>query len=351
MDERVNTLAQITRLTWIDPTGLLGQSFPVDLIEKARAVLGIEAAQLQRLAERLDDSFPRTIGVLEETLLSGRKIVVIGVGKSENIGKKFVATLNSTGATAVNLSCQNALHGDLGVLSVGDLIIALSYSGETAEMISLLPHVKKRAALIIAVTGASKSTLAKHSDIVLDTHVEEEACPLQLAPTSSSTNMLGLCDALAMVLLEKRGFRAEEFAELHPGGSLGKHLLTRVSDIMRTGSAMAKIPTKALVQEAVLTMLECRAGAAVIVNQDNSLAGIFTHGDFVRGYQSDREIGDSPVSNHMTRTPITVQENDLAVEVIKILRKNRIDDLIVINNREQVVGLVDVQDLSRQGLA
>ncbi len=323
----------------------------MDLIEKARAVLGIEAAQLQRLADRLDSNFTRAIGVLEETLSSGRKIVVIGVGKSENIGKKFVATLNSTGATAVNLSCQNALHGDLGVLSEGDLIIALSYSGETAEMISLLPHVKKRASLIVAVTGAPGSTLAKHSDIVLDTHVEEEACPLQLAPTSSSTNMLGLCDALAMVLLEKRGFRAEDFAELHPGGSLGKHLLTRVSDIMRTGAAMATVPTKSLVQDAVLAMLECRAGAAIIVNPDDSLAGIFTHGDFVRGYQSNREIGDSTISSHMTTTPVTVQENDLAVEVIKILRENRIDDLIVLNDRMQVVGLVDVQDLSRQGLA
>lgn len=323
----------------------------MDLIEKARAVLAIEASQLQRLAGNLDESFARAVEALEETLLQGRKIVVIGVGKSENIGKKFVATLNSTGATAVNLSCQNALHGDLGMLSTGDLVVALSYSGETAEMISLLPHVKKRAALIIAITGAPLSTLAKHSDIVLDTHVEEEACPLQLAPTSSSTNMLGLCDALAMVLLEKRGFRAEDFAELHPGGNLGKYLLTRVGDIMRTGSSLAKAPSSASVQEAVLTMLECRAGAAVIVNSDDSLAGIFTHGDFVRGYQTDREIGDSAVADCMTKSPITVQEDDLAVEVIKILRENRIDDLIVLNSAGKTVGLIDVQDLSRQGLA
>ena len=323
----------------------------MDLIEKARAVLAIEASQLQRLAESLDETFSKAVETLEETLSQGRKIVVIGVGKSENIGKKFVATLNSTGATAVNLSCLNALHGDLGVLSAGDLIIALSYSGETAEMISLLPHVKKRAAFVIAVTGAPQSTLAKHSDIVLDTHVQEEACPLQLAPTSSSTNMLGLCDALAMVLLDQRGFRAEDFAELHPGGNLGKHLLTRVSDIMRTGDAFAKVPLSAPVQDAVLTMLECRAGAAVIINPDDSLAGIFTHGDFVRGYQTNREIGDSPVSDHMTRSPITVQENDLAVEVIKLLRENRIDDLIVLNEIDHAVGLIDVHDLSRQGLA
>ncbi len=323
----------------------------MDLIEKARSVLTIEASQLQRLAERIDGNFTQAVEALERTLLDSRKIVIIGVGKSENIGKKFVATLNSTGATAVNLSCLNALHGDLGVLSTGDLVVALSYSGETPEMINLLPHIKKRATQIIAITGATASTLAKHSDLVLDTHVEEEACPLQLAPTSSSTNMLGLCDALAMVLLEKRGFRAEDFAELHPGGSLGKYLLTRVGDIMRTGSALAKVSETASVQTAVLSMLEARAGAVVIVKEDQSLAGIFTHGDFVRGYQTDREIGDALIVDHMTQNPITVQENDLAVEVIKILRDHRIDDLIALNEEGQTVGLIDVQDLSRRGLA
>jgi len=323
----------------------------VDLIEKARAVLTTEASQLQRLAERLDRNFTKAVEALEKTLEQGRKIVVIGVGKSESIGNKFVATLNSTGATAVNLSCLNALHGDLGVLSTGDLVISLSYSGETTEMISLLPHLKKRASLIIAITGVPTSTLAKHSELVLDTHVEEEACPLQLAPTSSSTNMLGLCDALAMVLLEKRGFCAENFAELHPGGSLGKYLLTRVSDIMRTGSALAQVPLDALVQDTVLAMLEGRSGAAVITKPDGSLAGIFTHGDFVRGYQNNREIGDSPVATHMSSSPITVHAQDLAVEIIRILRENNIDDLVVIDDLGKAVGIVDVQDLSRHGLS
>jgi arabinose-5-phosphate isomerase len=322
----------------------------VNLIEKGRKTLGIEAEQLLKLAARLDESFIRGVQALEDTLTGGRKIVVIGVGKSENIGNKFVATLNSTGATAVSLNCQNALHGDLGLISIGDLVIALSYSGETSEMIALLPHAKKRASLVIAITGTPSSTLAKHSDLVLDTHVDEEACPLQLAPTSSSTNMLGLCDALAMVLLEKRGFRKEDFAELHPGGSLGKYLLTRVSDIMRTGPDLAKAPQNALIQDTVLAMLECRAGAAIITNPDNSLAGIFTHGDFVRAYQTNRDIGDCPVAEHMTSNPITVHKNDLAVEVVRILRDNRIDDLIVVNSKQHPVGLVDVQDLSRHGL-
>jgi len=323
----------------------------VDLIEKARTVLGIEAAQLLRLSERLDESFARAITALGDSLAGGKKIVVIGVGKSQNIGKKFVATLNSTGATAVSLSCQNALHGDLGLLSLDDPVIALSHSGETHELITLLPHVKKRASLIIAITGNPSSTLARHSDIILETHVDEEACPLRLAPTSSSTNMLGLCDALAMVLLEKRGFRSEDFAELHPGGSLGKYLLSHVSDIMRTGAALATVPLDALVQDTIIAMLEARTGAAIVVHPDQSLAGIFTHGDFVRSYQKDHEIGSSPVSAHMTAEPVTVRENDLAVEVVKILRGNRIDDLIVLNDSGQPVGLVDVQDLSRQGLS
>ena len=322
----------------------------MDLIEKARAVLSIEISQLTRLAEQLDENFSKTIHALEKNLSQGQKIVVIGVGKSENIGKKFIATLNSTGAPAVNLSCLNALHGDLGILSQGDLVIALSNSGETSEIINLLPHIKKRASQIITITAASTSTLAKHSNIILDTHVSEEACPLQLAPTSSSTNMLALCDAIAMVLLEKRGFCAQDFAELHPGGKLGKHLLTRVGDIMRSGTALAIVPESATVETAVLKMLEARAGAAIITRNDHSLAGIFTHGDFVRSYQTDREIGDCPVAKHMTTHPITIQQNALAAEVTHILRQHQIDDLIVLDTNEKIVGLIDVQDLSHHGL-
>jgi len=323
----------------------------VDYIERGQAVLEIEIAQLQRLAERLDCHFGEAVEALNSALQNGKKIVVIGVGKSQNIGKKFVATLNSTGATAVSLSCQNALHGDLGLISNEDIIVALSDSGETAELISLLPHVKKRASQIIAITGNQNSHLAKHSDLVLLTHVSEEACPLRLAPTSSSTNMLALTDALAMVLLEKRGFQPEDFAELHPGGSLGKYLLTRVADIMRKEDEVAKVSPEDTVQDSILAMVKSRSGAAIVIKPDDSLAGIFTHGDFVRGYQIDRNIGDQCVANYMTTSPITVRETALAAEVIKILRENRIDDVIVLNNEDKAVGMIDVQDLSRLGLS
>jgi len=323
----------------------------VDYIERGQAVLEIEIAQLQRLAERLDCHFGEAVEALNSALRNGKKIVVIGVGKSQNIGKKFVATLNSTGATAVSLSCQNALHGDLGLISNEDIIVALSDSGETAELISLLPHVKKRASQIIAITGNQNSHLANYSDLVLLTHVSEEACPLRLAPTSSSTNMLALTDALAMVLLEKRGFQPEDFAELHPGGSLGKYLLTRVADIMRKEDEVAKVSPGDTVQDSILAMVKSRSGAAIVINPDDSLAGIFTHGDFVRGYQIDRNIGDQCVANYMTTSPITVRETALAAEVIKILRENRIDDVIVLNNEDKAVGMIDVQDLSRLGLS
>lgn len=323
----------------------------MDLISKAQEVLRIEISQLQRMAQRLDHSFPLTIEAMEKALLDGKKIIAIGVGKSENIGKKFVATLNSTGATAVSLSSQNALHGDLGVLSQDDLVLILSQSGSTSEIMTLVPHLKKRASKIIALTGKTDSPLALQSDLVLDTSVTEEACPLRLAPTSSSTNMLALCDALAMVLLEKRGFRAEDFAELHPAGHLGKYLLTKVSEIMRVQDRLATASPETQVQDVLSTMLSSRAGAAAIVDQDSKLLGIFTHGDFVRCYQADPQVGKQPVGALMTRSPITVYETDLAAEVVKILREHHIDDLIVLNHSQKVVGLIDIQDLSRSGLA
>ena len=194
----------------------------MDAIEKARRVIGIETDALQRLAARLDGSFVEAVGFLKDTLDRRGKIVVIGVGKSGNIGHKIAATLNSTGATAVVLNSQNALHGDLGMVSDGDAVIALSYSGETNELLDLLPFIKRFNVKLIALTGKPASSLGTYSDAVLDTSVEREACPLNLAPTSSSTAMLVMGDALAMVLLEARGFTEEDFARFHPGGSLGE---------------------------------------------------------------------------------------------------------------------------------
>lgn len=321
-----------------------------EYIAAARAVLQTEIDELARLSERIDDRFVAAVHGLRVALEEGRKIVVLGVGKSENIATKIVATFNSTGAPAVSLNCQNALHGDIGVVGVGDVIIALSYSGETAELLDLLPHLKRRGLTIIAITGKPDSSLAVNSDIVLDVNVLTEACPLNLAPTSSTTNMLALGDALAMVLLKARGFGADDFAELHPGGNLGRQLLTRVTDIMRKDDKLAIVRPSETVAAALEAMNRCKAGAVVAVDAAGRLQGIFTHGDFVRGYQGDRHIADHPVSDYMTANPIVIEGEKLAAEAVRALEQNPIDEIVVIDEAGRAIGLVDVQDLSREGI-
>jgi len=318
-----------------------------DYIARARAVLQTEIQELRRLDERVDAAFARAVELLRNALAAERKIIVIGVGKSENIAIKIVATFNSTGAPCVALDCQNALHGDLGVVCTGDVVLALSYSGETTELLDLLPHLRRRGATLVAVTGKPASTLAANSDLTLDVNVTTEACPLNLAPTSSTTVMLALGDALAMVLLQARGFAAEDFAALHPGGSLGRRLLTRVADIMRKDQQLALVAPADTVAAALGVMTRCKAGAVVAVEAGGQLAGIFTHGDFVRGYQADRHIADHAVSQHMTRNPIAIRGDRLAAEAVRILEEHRIDEIIVVDEARRVIGLVDVQDLSR----
>jgi len=318
-----------------------------DFIDQAKAVLQTEIDELVSLANRMDESFTAAVEALRRGLGKRGKIIIIGVGKSENIATKIAATFNSTGAPSVLLNCQNALHGDLGIMAEGDMVLALSYSGETSELIELLPHLKRRAAAIIAFTGQPDSALAANSDVVLDVSVENEACPLNLAPTSSTTNMLALGDALSMVLLKARGFQAEDFAKLHPGGNLGRQLLTRVTDIMRKDDHLALVSPTDLVSTALLAMTRCRAGAVVATHGDGQLAGIFTHGDFVRAYQENRDTADHLISNHMTRNPVTINCDKLASEAVRIFEKNRIDDIVVTDCENRVVGLIDVQDLSR----
>ena len=315
--------------------------------EKARLVIELEIEELGRLGERIGESFGRAIETLMDCLTAKRKIVVCGVGKSGNIGRKLVATLNSTGATSVNLNAQDALHGDLGVLDEGDVVVLLSYSGETQELLELLPHLRRIDARLIAITGNTESALAKSSDVVLDVRVEREACPLNLAPTSSTTAMLVLCDALAMVLLEARGFDTDDFAKFHPSGSLGRALLTKVSDVMRSGDALALVSPETTIHEALQKMTKARSGAAVVVQTDGKLAGVFTHGDFVRAFQKDANIANRQVVDFMTPKPISISANKLATEVLALLEHHRVDDLVVLNDQGEPVGMVDTQDLTR----
>ena len=319
----------------------------MDHLARARCVIETEIEGLQRMAGRLDGNFIEAVGILKHTLDHRGKVIVIGVGKSGNIGHKIAATFNSTGATAVVLDSQNALHGDLGLLSDGDAVLALSYSGETRELLDLLPFIKRFEVKVIALTGKPGSTLSRLSEVTLDTSVEREACPLNLAPTSSSTAMLAMGDALAMVLLEARGFTEEDFARYHPGGSLGKALLTRVADIMRSDTALPTVGEDADVFAALDAMNRARAGACLILNGEGRLAGIFTHGDFARSFRIDPLLGDKPVATLMTRRPITVRSEALAVEVLRTIGENRIDDIVVLDEEGKPVGLIDTQDLAR----
>jgi arabinose-5-phosphate isomerase len=316
-------------------------------LAQARRVLQIEIAELQRLEQRLDASFDAAVDLLLHAATRGKKIVVIGIGKSGHVAEKISATLTSTGSLSVVLHSVNATHGDLGVVSDGDAILILSASGETEEIVALLPALRRFEVEIVAITGNPQSLLAKSGTVHIDASVEQEACPLQLAPTSSTTVMLALGDALAMVLLEARGFTSDDFAKFHPGGNLGRRLLLRVTDIMRGRDRLALVPRSAAIRQVLNEMRARRSGAAVVIEADGKLAGIFTHGDFARHFESDPHLGDHPVERYMTVAPITINADQLAVAVLQILENSSIDDLIVLDGEQHPIGIVDSQDLAK----
>lgn len=316
-------------------------------LERARSVFEIELSEAALVAARLDERFDTAVRLVRDAVERRNKVVVLGVGKSGHIGEKIAATLTSTGSTAVVLNSVNALHGDLGIVSEGDVVLALSYSGETQELLSVLPALVRLGLPIIAFTGDANSSLAKVASAVLDVSVSQEACPLNLAPTSSSTAMLVLGDALAMALLESRGFQKEDFARFHPGGSLGRSLLLKVDQIMRPATALAVISPTTPVVDAIQAMTAQRTGAAVVVHPDGTLAGIFTHGDFARHFPGNPGIGSMPVGDFMTLRPVSIAGDRLAAEVLQLLEQHRIDDLVVLDGNRHPIGMVDSQDLSR----
>lgn len=319
----------------------------MDYLEKAKRVLDVEIFELQRLRDRLGEEFSRAVDLIKETVEARGKVVVLGVGKSGQIGKKIAATLTSTGSPAVVLNSLNALHGDLGMVADGDVVLALSASGETEELLRILPALSRFQVRIIALCGAPSSTLAQNCEVFLDVNIEQEACPLNLAPTSSTTVMLALGDALAMVLLEARGFQKEDFARFHPGGMIGRSLLLKVHQIMRPRTALALVAPDAAVRSVLKTMTDLRAGAAVVADGNGRLLGIFTHGDFVRHFQTDPRVGERLVADLMTLNPVTVRQDKLAVEVLNLLERHQIDDLVVVDEEHVPVGIVDSQDLTK----
>lgn len=311
-------------------------------IEIASSVLQIEADAVESLIQHLDDKFEKAI----DMLLSCRgRVIVTGMGKPGIIGRKISATLASTGTPSLWLHPAEAVHGDLGMVVKDDVIIAISNSGETEEIKKLLPTIKKIGAKLIAFTGNVKSTLAQYSDVALFVGVEKEACPFDLVPTASTVAALALGDAIAIVLMQKRGFRPEEYAFYHPGGALGKRLLLKVGDIMRTGAAVPLVTEETIIKDVLFAITEARAGAAIVVDENKQLVGIFTDGDLRRSIEKEPNVGAMKVSSFMTKRPVSITQDKLATEALRIIKDRRIDELIVVDQDGHPIGIVDEKDL------
>lgn len=319
-------------------------------LARAREVFDVELAALTSVRRLLDKSFDAAVELVVDTLKRRGKIVIVGIGKSGNIGSKIAATLTSTGSTSVVLNSVDALHGDLGIVNDGDLIIALSYSGESDELINLMPALKRFSVKIISITGAPKSALARYSDVVLNVKVPKEACPFNLAPTSSTTATLVMGDALAMAVLQARGFKEKDFARRHPAGAIGRAMLLTVGNIMRSGERNATARETLPVKDALMVMTRAKSGSLSVVNGAGKLTGVFTDGDFRRHMALETDLTDllsQPLKKVMTRNPVCIREDALVAEALKIFNERNIDDLIVVNAKREPVGLVDSQDLPK----
>jgi arabinose-5-phosphate isomerase len=316
-------------------------------LARAREVFDVELAALKNVRRLLDKSFDTAVELVADTLKRRGKIVVVGIGKSGNIGSKIAATLTSTGSTSVVLNSVDALHGDLGIVNDGDLIIALSYSGESDELLNLMPALKRFSVKIISITGAPKSALARYSDVVLNVKVQKEACPFNLAPTSSTTATLVMGDALAMAVLQARGFKEKDFAQRHPAGAIGRAMLSTVGNIMRSGDRNAIARETLPVKDALMVMTRAKSGSLSVVNAKGKLVGVFTDGDFRRHMATEADLLSQPLMNVMTRDPICIRDEALVVEALKVFNERNIDDLIVVNAKREPVGLVDSQDLPK----
>jgi arabinose-5-phosphate isomerase len=320
-------------------------------LKRARQVFDIELAALKAVRQHLDARFDEAVKIIVEALGQRGKIVVVGIGKSGNVGQKIAATLTSTGSTSVFLHSVDALHGDLGIVSDGDVILTLSYSGESEELLNLIPALRRFSVKIICITGAVKSSLARHSDVVLNVRVPKEACPFNLAPTASTTAMMVMGDALAMTALQARGFNEKDYARHHPSGAIGRALLFRVNTIMRTGDRNAVAESTLTVEEALNVMSRAKSGSISVVNTRGKLIGVFTDGDLRRRLMSrDGDVLSRTLADVMTRNPICISDDALAVDALKIFNQRSIDDLIVVNSRHEPVGSIDLQDLPKMKL-
>ena len=318
-----------------------------ELLSLAADVLAIESRAVDALRARLNNDF---IVACELCLDTPGRIVVSGMGKSGHVSNKIAATLASTGTPAFFMHPAEASHGDLGMITNQDLLLAISYSGETDEVITILPVVKRMGAKLLSMTGNPKSTLALAADVHLDISVEEEACPLNLAPTASTTATLAMGDALAVALLKCRGFTAEDFARSHPSGSLGKRLLLRVSDVMHCGDRVPAVRTDVSLRDGLMEMTEKGLGMTAIISKDGVLEGIFTDGDLRRTLDSGADIHDTIMRDVMQSDCKTTSADVLAAEALHILEENKITSLLVTNDSNELVGALNIHDLFREGL-
>jgi arabinose-5-phosphate isomerase len=319
----------------------------IDVIRRAKEVLDIEAGAIKDLKSRIGKNFQKALSLILK--IKGR-VVVSGMGKTGIIAQKFSATLASTGTPSLFLHTAEAIHGDLGKVTCDDVVIIISNSGSTEEIKQLLPLLKKIGSKIIALTGNAKSILAKYSDVVLDVSVKKEACPLGLAPTASTTATLAMADAISICLLELKGFKEKDFAFFHPGGLLGRRLLLKVEDIMRTGSANPIVNEEKKVSEVLLKITQGRAGSATVVDKQGRLKGIFTDGDLRRHLEIDEDLPRCKIKEVMTKNPTVVKAQMLAVEAMRILQEKKIDEVPVVDKNMRPLGLLDVQDLLKAGL-
>lgn len=315
------------------------------VLERAREVFDIEIDGLMTLRNHLDSQFEQFVSRCEATLDRGGKLVLTGIGKSGYIGKKIAATLSSIGSPAIFMHPVEARHGDLGMIQNHDLLIALSYSGETEELLVVLSPAKRLGVELASITASKESTLGRMSDFVLEMPVPKEACPFNLAPTTTTTVLLALGDALAMVLLDKRGFTKSDYGRLHPGGAIGRMITLSAADLMRSRDKSALVAPETSVREMLLAMSHARCGAAVIVDEAGKLLGIFTDGDFRRRAGVDDMVLKRTAREVMTTDPVTVGNDLLAVDIMKLLEKRRVDDLVVVDSERVVLGTIDIQDL------
>jgi arabinose-5-phosphate isomerase len=318
-------------------------------LELARRVLAIEADAVRALIARLDERFLAAVSLI---LACKGRVIVSGIGKSGHIARKIASTLSSTGTPAYFVHPAEASHGDLGMITRGDVFVALSNSGESAELVEILPVVKRLGAKLIAITGKADSTLAREADVHLDSAVAEEACPHNLAPTASTTAALALGDALAVTLLDARGFSAADFALHHPRGQLPRQALANqallhVTDVMRKGADVPKVPERATLMEAILEMTRGRIGMTAVLDAAGRVCGVFTDGDLRRALQKKVEIASTRVSEVMSKGPRTIRPDALAAEAVDIMETHKVNQLLVVDARGELIGALNMHDLFR----